>query len=210
MMRSFIFLALSVMSVVHAEDGAKIVIMRDAQSENHLMHTRNSNPNHCSYKPSYLTARGKKEVCDTAAALKEAGITNETVSLTLVSPLPRALQTASALADQGVLPRDTIFVDTRLTAVQHGEREGELYEINVINHTRAHEFEGETEEDVLVRVKRVLKDVGSQKPEGHVVVITHGTPATEIHRLLTGHKKRFNTAEAVVLPLGKSRFLTYE
>lgn len=210
MMRSFIFLALFLFSTMYAEDGAKIVIVRDAQSENHLMHTRNSNPHHSSYKPSYLTARGKSDVGQTAAALKDAGITNETVSLTLVSPLPRALQTASALADQGVLPRDSLMVDTRLTAVQHGEKEGEIYDLNVKGHARGHDFEGETEEDVLVRVKRVLKDIGSQKPKGHVVVITHGTPATEIHRLLTGHEKRFQTAEAVVLPLGQSRFLTYE
>lgn len=210
MMRSFIFLAFLVISTAHAADEAKIVVVRDAQSENHLMHTRNSNPRHSSYKPSYLTTRGKTDISQTAKSLKNAGITHETVSLTLVSPLPRALQTASALADQGVLPRDSIMVDTRLTAVQHGTREGEMYDLNVKTHAQGRDFEGETEEDVLVRVKRVLKDIGSQKPQGHVIVITHGTPATEIHRLLTGHEKRFQTAEAVVLPLGKSRFLTYE
>ena len=196
MVRFFIALMILATPTLYSKEveEKKIIIMRDAQSENHLMHTRNSDPSHPSYKPSYLTKLGKQQVNDTADSLKQSGITKETVSLTLVSPLPRALQTASALADQGILPRDTLFVDTRLIAVQHGNKEGDMYELNMTSHHLAHEFEGETEEDVLVRVKRLLKDMGSEAPSGHVIIITHGTPAGEIHRLLTGQKKQFSNA----------------
>lgn len=204
-----IFAILLSYSSAQADDQQKIVLIRHAQAENNTMHFLNSNPKHPRYKPCYLTPQGVRQVEQTAKVLKEAGIDKETVSLTVTSPLPRAIQTASELAQQGILSRETIIVDPRLTESQHGDKEGEPGDLNGWDLSEAHTYGGETYEDIRIRVKEALKEIGSQEHSGHVVIITHGTPAHELHLLLTGQGKKLGNAEVVILPMNQTRILTY-
>jgi len=194
------------LSSIEASTSPKLIIIRHAQAHHNIKHTYNSNPNHKNYQPSYLTSTGEKEVAETARELKEQGINAESVHLTLVSPLPRALQTASLLAEEGALSRNTIVIEPRLTEAHMGENEGETYPLD----PKIKKKLGESGRQIRNRVSQLLKEIRMQSIPGDVVVITHDRPSSEIYRLMTGQNKHFNTAEIVILPRDKTRFLTYE
>ncbi len=202
-MRTLILILLAIHSLTDGADAANLIIIRHAQAQHNIDHQVNSNPAHVSYHPSYLTSIGERQAKITAEQLLDKGINQHNVSLTLVSPLPRAMQTAAVLADRGVIARASIVMDPRLTAMQLGDKEGkEAFDIEgqARYHKQAKSLGGEREQDVLERATQVLKELGSQNIAGNVVIVTHATTAREIVRLMTGKPQNFDTGEAVILP----------
>lgn len=189
-------------------DTPQIVVIRHAQAQHNIDQTLNSNPKHEAYRPSYLTRIGEKEAKITAELLLEKGINADTVSLTLVSPLPRATQTATLLSEQGVLAHKTIVIDQRLSEKMAGDHEGSA--LDMANDKKAKHYDAEKEADVLVRVREVLKDVGSRGLQGHVVIITHAVPAKEIIKMMTGEARDLATSEAVIIPMNSTKFLYHK
>lgn len=180
---------------------AELVVLRHAQGRHNVEREFNSNPDHPRYKPAYLTETGHEQARAAAREIKEAGFNPDNVAKVYVSPLPRTLQTAQWLITEGVIKPEQLVIDKRLIEVQEGAREGYLYPHGFDNWDRsdATEYGGETNEQVRVRVGNLINEVKDAK--GHVIFVTHGTPARQIDYLMSCACRRLTTANFYRYPL---------
>lgn len=179
-----------------------LIVMRHAEGRHNVELEHNSNPEHPNYKPANLTSTGQEQALKSAMELYAAGYRPHMVSKVLVSPLPRTMQTAQMLVKAGVIHQDQIQVEQRLIEVNEGEREGTNYPAGTDNWDRseAASFGGETTEQVQARVGHLLAEVQPHREKGHVILVTHGTPARELDEKLANTRDRLGLAGYKIYP----------
>ncbi|MBB64667.1 MAG: hypothetical protein CMO81_06340 [Waddliaceae bacterium] len=183
-----------------------MIIMRHGQGQHNVDQVYNSNPQHPNYKPSPLTKMGKEQVQESARKLLADGFTPLNIETIIVSPLQRAQETAEALVEAGLIRRDLIQTDARLGEILMGDREGMPYQDfrdQPWDHTHALDYEGETESQVNDRVTELCSQLIKNHQTGHVLLITHGTPAMEISQTYSNIRVPLTTGGTCVFPLDR-------
>lgn len=183
-----------------------LIIIHHAEGEHSITGIAHSNPKHPDYQDSRLTAKGKEQAQNTAERLVLHGFDNRNIAAVFVSPLPSAQETAEIISDFGIFPREKIIIDDRLIDAQAGDLEGEALEGHIkdlwhVSQEEVKKYDLETNFQVRTRMMQVYDQAQKQYPEGHIVFITHGTPAMELLQDIIQIEVRLNPAEAYVLPL---------
>lgn len=209
MKKIFLFLIILLIAGCKTKDNsAKLIIIRHGQGTHNVEGFYSSDPNHPNYRPAYLTEKGMHQARRTAFRLSAQGISKENIQEVYVSPLPRTIQTANYLVEEGIISPDQIKIEPRLIEVQMGEREGKhYYEFpeDPWDHSKAHEYGGETNQDVRNRVISLYNEVISNHPKKNIIFVTHGSPALELTKAIEGNAKKLNPAEYKILQLTKGK-----
>ena len=201
-------IALSAHATAWAGD---LVVIRHGNSQHNLSHEYNSNPEHEKYRVSCLTPLGVKQAVKTAKKLLSDGYSDDNIAEVVVSPLPRARQTAKVLIKQGLFDASKVRIDPRLTEVNAGDREGLSTDIFNEDHWERHDadrYNGETNNQVKSRVLALYDETAEafeNDENKHVLYITHGVTIYELIDQIKGERIRMQTAETMVLPLEKTR-----
>lgn len=193
-MRSLLFFFLMSFCALWGEE-QKLIVMRHGQAFNNVNRVHNSSPQNLNYRPVGLTEKGKKQVEKTARELLTKGFNNNTIAAVFVSPLPRCVQTAQTLVQQGVIAEGKLIIDNRLRERNAGDLEGKPHS------NRTAGVGWETNEEVKERTENFYHSILSRYPEGNVLVVTHGIVAADLINLTTHKVMRLTTGEAVIVPL---------
>lgn len=176
----------------------QVFVIRHGESRHNLVNEFNSQPNHQNYQVSNLTERGKAQVKQSAQKLLEAGLNNENIVAVYVSPMPRTQQTAKVLSESGLFQWDKVQLDNRVTEVNAGDREGkratDFPDEDHWDLGRAIDYHGEPEVALRARTRDLIEEIKWKYPNGNVLVITHGNPARELTRIITGETPKLDTA----------------
>ncbi len=203
-MNKFLYIASFVIfyfvSVLNADE-SKLIIMRHGQGTHNLAKKYYSNPYHPNYVRSDLTEFGKQQVIETAQKLLKNGFNKETIDLVIVSPMPRTMQTANILLEQGLFAKEKMVIDSRLQEPLMGDLEGKEGHAIAWARMDHKSFGGETVEEIQKRIADVYRSIVGKGMNGHVLVITHCIPAHYLMFHITGEKYKLMTAEAKVIPL---------
>jgi probable phosphoglycerate mutase len=175
-----------------------IVVMRHGQADHNISHRFNSDPASPRYVPAHLTDWGKKQIQKTIDELLDAGITGNSVVAVYASPLPRTQETAALVCGGLNIPAERLQIDNRLIEVQMGEKEGTKTYL-LWSRTNAHQYGGETQEDVRNRVAEFLADIAKKHPSGTVIVVTHATPAGQLIAELGHYVPKPRQAQAEII-----------
>lgn len=175
-----------------------LIIMRHGQADHNLEDIYNSNPSHPIYKPSFLTPLGIQQVKATAEKLLERGFRDTEISAIYASPLPRTVQSAEILCQQGIAPLEKLIRDDRLIEPQAGDLEG-LPIIHDWKASYAEQYRFETDEEITARVSEFCKDLCELYSSGVVVVVTHGVIAQKLFSLVSGSSKKLTPGEARIV-----------
>ena len=132
-----------------------------------------------------LTETGRQQVDRAAARLAASG-----AQLVLSSDLERALESARIIATGLAIP---LRLERDLREQSLGIFEGRLA-VDVQSETEPTNWTnpqwrptgGESLQDVYVRLERVFQELQQEKPEGRVIVVTHGDTARVALALLRG------------------------
>lgn len=180
-----------------------LILVRHGQGEHNVQRFHNSNMEHPNYRVANLTKVGIEQIKSTAKEIKKLGFDNSNIDLVLVSPLPRTVQTAEVLLEEGIIKREHIKIEPRLIEVQVGDLEGLRYEAgkDFWDHSDGHQHGGETDADVMARVSAMIKDLSKQYSGKNIVLVSHGTPSSEIIKFVT------NTEVQTKLNNGEVRLL---
>jgi probable phosphoglycerate mutase len=186
---------LCTLSVAPQVDAKTIVIVRHGESENNVLNIVNADLGNNVYN---LTEKGRQQVLATAERLKTLGYTDESTLTIYYSPLLRAQQSALIVAAE--LGVSTLIEEPRLMEPSFGSLEGRSTSAfpngDVWDHTRAHLYGGETDDDVAERVAPFIKEIA--QGGGDVILVTHGTTAAMILKVLgvkEGVERKFSNAE---------------
>lgn len=195
-------------SISFADTTNQIILMRHAAGEHTVQQVYNADPNHP--LKFHLTEEGKKQAVKAAKAMKKQGIDQNTIQKVLVSPMPRTIETAEILAEQGVFPREMITIEPRLVEIQMGEREGHHfseYKEHPWDHSDADvKYGGETYGAVQKRMVALYKEMASEHKaqKGHILMISHGTASKMLIDAVEGHAENIlDTAGYKFLSLEK-------
>ena len=180
-----------------------LIIIRHGHSTHNEKGCFNSDPSHPDYEVSHLMQIGKNQINATTMQLLQAGIKNDTVERVYVSPLPRTCETANILIDNGIVSSEKIFIDERLTEAKAGDHEGQLslgfFDNDLGN---AHDYGGETNEDVSQRVQPFYNEIKSNTSNKYIIVVTHGTPAFELIKMIMGTGEKLTTGGYKIIDIG--------
>jgi broad specificity phosphatase PhoE len=168
----------------------RIIVMRHGESENNVVDILSSSIDHT----FHLTERGRQQVSDKAAKLKET----EQIALIISSPLIRAYETAEIVAKQLGILTDSIRVDSRLREPFFGKVEGKTcreylalagngsdpFDLAVVN--------GESGPVIIQRVNELLKEIASEKifSGKTILLVTHSFTLCQILKIRGLDQKR--------------------
>lgn len=175
-----------------------LAIVRHGEAEHNLRNCFNSTPSSPHYFASHLTPKGQESVLATASTLLEQGLSSQVVSALYSSPLPRTIETAELLIESGVASRSSWKLDERLGEVQARGMEG----AQIPKKVDLALWTGESFDSVARRVESWYREI--QVEGGWIIVVTHGTPATELLYLVTGVREKLLPGEARVVRVGGS------
>jgi len=165
----------------------RLIVVRHAEAEHNVQRRFNSTDR----PPSYLTTEGRQAAKRVANQLADSGFSLLNVEAIYHSPMVRTQETAQILMKEGVCAR--LVCDERLREVDAGRHEGELI-------PTSGEIEGgwagESVESVYERVASWGAELRQRRPTGHVVVVTHGTPATQLLKWASADEVKFCPGEA--------------
>lgn len=198
-LKFFLFAILSSTAISLHSVEQQLIIVRHGEAGNNIEKVYNSNPENPGYKPANLTPNGKLAVQKTAKKLRAQGFNNNNIAAILISPLPRAKQTADILIQQGLGTRDKIIVDKRLIETNAGDLEGKPT-FAVWEPYFAREYHAESEEQVKKRIKDFYDSIIRQYPQGNIIVITHGLPSQDLIQLVSHQIVKLGLGEAKVIP----------
>eukprot|EP01064_Diplonema_japonicum_P019872 TRINITY_DN2875_c0_g1_i1.p1 TRINITY_DN2875_c0_g1~~TRINITY_DN2875_c0_g1_i1.p1 ORF type:complete len:387 (+),score=110.93 TRINITY_DN2875_c0_g1_i1:38-1198(+) len=138
-------------------------------------------------KDTVLTDRGMRQASEARAGL----VLPDGIDAVLVSPLQRAMDTASLMFPEEELPGEHV-VDERLMEISLGSFEGCMSTdpavrtfMRSLNHTKRWP-NGESARDVALRALCSLKDASFLGQ--HIAVVTHGGVISALVRSILGHK----------------------
>lgn len=172
-----------------------IIILRHGQAENNIKRIYNSDPQHPNYKIMHLTNVGKQQITETAKKIESLGINKNNVVICVVSPLPRALESAEILIKNNVVKRENIIIDERLI-------ESNLYDLEGLKVEPSHfkPWKGESFLEVKDRVVSLYNEIIKQYPTGNIIFVTHGVPATQLYNFINNvESNKFEHAEFRVI-----------
>src|ERR1700730_14528243 len=79
----------------------QLIVIRHGEAGNNIEKVYNSNPENPNYKIFNLTEAGIQTTQKTTKDLLAQGFSNDNIAAVFVSPLPRTIQTADILVQQG-------------------------------------------------------------------------------------------------------------
>src|SRR3984957_1117391 len=174
----------------------QLIVIRHGEAGNNIEKVYNSNPEHPKYKPFNLTETGIQTTQKTAKELLDQGFNNSNIVAVFVSPLPRTIQTADILVQQGLVSKDKIILDKRLIELNAGDLEGKPTFPNW-KPSFAKDYHAESEEQVKNRIKEFYDSVLDQYPQGNIIVVTHALPfQDQLIELVTHQIVKLNPGEA--------------
>jgi broad specificity phosphatase PhoE len=154
-----------------------------------------------------LTENGKEQVLKTAKVLKHTHhFNNSNIEAVYVSPFLRTEETADILVKEMGIDKKKVIPENLLVECDNGTFEGKLTKDfpygKFWDHSRAHEYSGETDEDVLKRTKAFLEKIREKHYNENIIIVTHGTPASQLYTLLSDGalSSHFENAEFRILP----------
>lgn len=156
----------------------RLLLIRHAESEGNRDQVFTATP----YVP--LTDRGREQARLAAQWIRSRHDPRHVVS----SPFARARETAAIIADILGVP---VVVEDDLRERDYGALAGLAYATPRTGYDRERYWtwrpdQGETLEEVLVRVGAVLDRVATEAPEHDVIVVSHGAVMMAAHRHVTG------------------------
>lgn len=178
----------------------QLIIIRHGEAGNNIEKVYNSNPKHPNYKAFNLTEAGIKTTQQTAKDLLDQGFNNANIAAVFVSPLPRTIQTADILVQQGLVSKDKLILDKRIIELNAGDLEGKPT-FAEWQPSFANEYHAESEEQVKNRVKEFYNSILQKYPQGNIVVVTHGLASHDLIELVTHKDVKLKPGEAKVIPL---------
>jgi broad specificity phosphatase PhoE len=199
-LNAFLFIFLSAFSLSLHSVEQKLIVIRHGEAGNNIEKVYNSNPEHPNYKTFNLTAAGIQATQKTVKDLLAQGFANNNIVAVFVSPLPRSKQTADILVQQGLVSRDKIIIDKRLTELKAGDLEGKPT-FAEWKSSFAKDYHAESEEQVKNRVKDFYDSIRRQYPQGNIIVVTHGLPSQDLIELVIHQVVKLKPGEAKVIPL---------
>lgn len=149
-----------------------ITLLRHGEAEHNIgMFAADSND-----VQSRLTEQGKIDVRRVAEKLKQEG-----VDIVYVSPLERATETATIVAEVCGLPKEKVVVDDRITETQTGFSGKPIKEYRAYFKNNTEKFTkaapgGETLTDLKKRVGDFLYDLNEKHTNEKIVIISHEYP----------------------------------
>lgn len=177
-----------------------LIIVRHGQAEHNVARRFNSNPQSENYTPSLLTQEGVHQAKRVGEELKALGVEARNLALVYSSPLERTKQTTSILLETLGCLADGYLLDERLSERQAYVLEGTIIE----NFAEQLEEKGEKLASVLERVENFYQELRQPAPQGHVLLVTHGTPALLLTKLATGQDVRFENGDFHICAFGDS------
>lgn len=190
------FLFLSFASVQGMADD--LIVIRHGQAMNNILHQFNS---HLDSEKMSLTDLGKKQVQESAKSLQtQDHYSNKNIAAVYSSPMPRTQQTAEILIkEMGIDPKKFVL-DQGLIEMDFGKldgkRDGDAEVVKFCpdaenwEYPRAHEYGGETDEDMNLRLSKFISRLKAKKIKGNVILVTHGGPMIELLRILHQDPKK--------------------
>ena len=195
---AFLFTLLFSFSLQSAEQ--QLIVVRHGEAGNNIEKVYNSNPENPNYKLFNLTETGILATQKTAKDLLAKGFSNNNIVAVFVSPLPRTIQTADILVQQGLVSKDKIILDKRLIELNAGDLEGKPT-LAKWEPSFSKDYHAESEEQVKQRVKEFYDYILRQYPQGNIVVVTHALAAQDLLDIATHQTVKLNPGEAKVVPL---------
>ena len=185
----------------------QLVIIRHGEGEHLTEGFFSSRPAHPNYRPAHLTPKGRAQSIRAGRQLAEAQIRDADTQVVLTSPLPRTLETAEGVLEGSGIHRDKLVVEDLLLEISLGDMEGTSTQAWIdsgrwfTDFSDAHTYGGETNEDVIKRMRALLDVIATTYTEGHVIAVTHSLPAYELSGLLTGTKTELAVADPLFIDL---------
>jgi broad specificity phosphatase PhoE len=177
-----------------------LIVIRHGEAGNNIEKVYNSNPENPNYKPFNLTEAGIQTTLKTAQELLDQGFNNSNIVAVFVSPLPRTIQTADILVQQGLVSKDKIILDKRLIEQNAGDLEGKKT-FPSWQPSFSKEYHAESEEQVKNRVKDFYNSILQKYPQGNIIVVTHALVSQDLIELITHQVVKLKPGEAKVIPL---------
>lgn len=187
-----------------------MIVLRHGESEDMLTNICNTNPNHSKYKPSLLTDKGRNQVKKAAEQMLSYGFDNRSIKAVYVSTLPRAMETATILADIGLFTHDKIQPDERLNEIKAGNKEGQpqtdfITDTWWVGEQEAASIQGESSFALRKRMLTIYDEIEKKNQDGHVLIVTHGMPSAELINGLTKEKVKLEPAQVYLVPLANRK-----
>ena len=191
-------------SVQDSKDSVRggIILMRHGEAEHNVENRYNSTPEHPAYKPRYLTGLGREQARQSADDLLIRGISGDNICQVLVSPLPRAQETANIVIGKLQVASFRKTTVEELIENRSGNREGrqpsEYNDKDPWFPDNPESFGGEPYAQVENRVRNVLKsilnDSGCDLEKQYVLLVSHGVAIFIMLDLLTGASEKISPA----------------
>jgi broad specificity phosphatase PhoE len=188
---------------LHAADSStdqKLIIIRHGEATSNTGNFYNTDPNSPKYNPTHLTDKGKKSIQDDAQKLMSQGINDNNISVVIVSPLPRAIETANTLVDAGLFNKNKVVTDKRIIEVQAGQLEGTAMRPEWKD-SFSKEYGAESEQQVKQRIRDFYEEIVKKYPNGNIVIISHQIPENALIDIASGQPRKLGLGEVVVIPV---------
>lgn len=184
-----------------------ITIIRHGQGDHNIEHFYSSNPSHPNYRTANLTKLGKEQATYAGKKLKVQGFNKNNIAKVIVSPLPRTIQTANLMAAQDLFDKSHIEIDPRVIEMQAGHLEGQHFDPETLDwdNPTPGVKDAETKKELRCRMQNFYNDIISKYPEGHILVVTHGSPSMQLIHLLTNEDLRLGTADVISIPISNAK-----
>jgi broad specificity phosphatase PhoE len=178
----------------------QLILIRHGEAGNNIAKVYNSNPENANYKVFDLTENGIKTTQKTAKELIAQGFSNNNIAAVFVSPLPRTIQTADVLVQQGLVSKDKIILDKRLIELNAGDLEGKPT-FPEWKASFSKDYHAESEEQVKTRLKEFYDSILKRYPQGNIIVVTHALASQDLIELITHKVVKLSPGEAKAIPL---------
>lgn len=186
----------------------QLIIVRHGEAMHNVQDVYNSNPSHPNYKPSNLTETGKEKVLETAKQLMKKGFGDQNIGAVYVSPLPRTMQTADALVKAGLVSRNKIVVEPRITENLAGDLEGKPV-MREWKSEYAQKYHTESNAQFEARVRSFYDEKIDGQCEGSILVVTHGGVAVKLMEYMKTSDRKPSPGEAKLIPLNCGHILQH-
>lgn len=192
--KCFNFIAFTLLTGIFIPEAfsQNLIIVRHGEASHNVQRIHSSSLDK-SMKYS-LTEKGRAQAIHTGEELKDHfGLDDRRIGAVFISPFLRTRQTAELLMKaMNIAPEKAIserlvaeismgkYDDQPQSTTEFLSRSGDVWD-----HRRGHEYGGETDEDVSVRVALFLCKARAVPSDLDIIVVTHGSPAKELIALLS-------------------------
>ncbi len=169
------------------KSGNEYFVIRHGEADSNVEEVVSDNKDN----PHHLTEKGKEQVTESLASLK-----NKKIDLIISSPFVRTKETAEMVADGLGIPKSEIIYDERIGEIQTGGFNlKSIHEFHSIfdesdddMHTKKEG--GETLQELKVRMGGFLYDIDEKYEGKKILIITHGSPSWMLFSAADGLTKK--------------------